>query len=307
MGELSNIFTVEMLFATLRMAIPIALAAIGGTICERSGVVNLGLEGMMLMGAFGGVLGSHLTGNPWLGVLLAVIISGLMGLLHAVLCITFRTNQTVSGVGINILALGLTAVLTRTVWGSEGLSGFVERLPTITVPGLSAIPGVGRFFTDQSPFLYLSIAITALAWFVFYKTKVGLRLRSIGDHPQAAATVGINVKKYRYTAVVISGMLCGLAGAYLSIVLNNLFVTGMTAGRGFMALAANIFGGWNPLGSALASLLFAFAQALRINLRLDIPDQFIQMLPYILTLLVLVAVARRAKAPQAMGRMEDED
>ncbi|MCL2580025.1 MAG: ABC transporter permease [Oscillospiraceae bacterium] len=305
MENLSHILSADMLFMTLRLAIPIGLAAIGGTICERSGIVNLGLEGMMLMGAFGGVLGSHITGNPWLGIVFAVFIAGAMGLIHAVLCIHYRTSQTVSGVGINILAGGLTVVLTRAVWQVDGRSGAVERIPTVTIPGLSDIPALGALFTGQSPYVYLTVAIAVAAWFVFYKTKVGLRLRAIGDHPQAAAAAGVNVKRYRYAAVITSGMLCGLAGAYLSIVHSNMFINDMVAGRGFMALAANIFGGWNPIGSILASIVFAFAQAMRITLALDIPDQFIQMFPYILTLLVLIAAGRKARGPEALGRMED--
>lgn len=305
MENLSYLFSFDMLLTTLRLAIPIGLAAIGGTICEHSGIINLGIEGMMLFGAFAGVLGTHLTGSPWLGVLTAVLVGGLTGLLHAVLCIRFRTNQSVSGVGINILAAGLTIVLARAVWKTDGISGTVEQLPSVTLPGFDRIPVIGRLFFNQSPYLYLTLFIVAVCWFIMYKTKIGLRLRSIGDHPQASATVGINVKQYRYVAVVCCGMLCGLGGAYLSIVQNNLFVNNMVAGRGFMALAANIFGGWNPLGSFLASLVFAFAQAIRINLSLEIPDQFLQMLPYVLTLLVLIGVGRRTKGPEALGDMGD--
>ena len=305
MDNLEYLFSFDMVLSTLRLAIPLALAAIGGTICERSGIINLGIEGMMLMGAFGGVLGTHLFQNPWLGTIVAVLIGGLFGLLHAVLCIRFRTNQSVSGVGINIFAAGLTVVLARVIWNTDGISGTVQQVPLISIPILKDIPVIGRLFADQSPYLYLTVAIVIAAWFFMYRAKVGLRLRAIGDHPQAASTVGINVKMYRYAAVTICGMLCGLAGAYLSIVQNNLFVNNMVAGRGFMALAANIFGGWNPVGSFLASLVFAFAQAIRINLSINIPDQFLQMLPYILTLLVLVGVGRKVKGPEAAGEMGD--
>lgn len=305
MDNLGYLLSFDMILTTIRLAIPIGLAAIGGTICERGGIVNLGIEGMMLFGAFGGVLGTHLTGSPWLGVLMAVAIGGLVGLLHAVLCIKYKTNQSVSGVGINILATGLTVVLTRAVWDTDGISGTVTQLPTGSVPVLKDIPVIGRLFENQSPYLLITVVIVAAAWFMMYKTKIGLRLRAIGDHPQAAATVGINVKLYRYMAVVICGMLCGLGGAYLSIVQNSMFVNNMVAGRGFMALAANIFGGWNPLGSFLASLVFAFAQAIRINLSINIPDQFVQMLPYVLTLLVLIGVGRKVKGPEALGNISE--
>jgi len=305
MDNLQYIFSFNIVLTTLRFAIPLTLAAVGATICERSGIINLGVEGMMLVGAFGGVLGTHLTGSPWLGVLFSIFCGGLIALLHAMLSIRYRTNQTVSGVGINILSVGLTVVLTRVVWGTDGISGTVKQLGTMSIPLLKDIPVLGALFSDQSPFLYLTLIIVFAAWFFMYRTKAGLRLRAIGDHPRAAATVGINVRKYRYFAVVACGMLCGMAGAYLSIVQNNLFVNNMVAGRGFIALAANIFGGWNPLGSFLASLLFAFAQALRINLSLPIPDQFVQMVPYALTLIVLVVVGRKAKAPEASGELLD--
>lgn len=305
MENLSYLFSFDMLMTILRLAIPIGLAAIGGTICERSGIINLGIEGMMLLGAFGGVLGTYLTNNPWIGVLMAIFVGGLIGLLHAVLCIKFKTNQSVSGVGINILATGLTVVLTRAVWKTDGISGQVAQLPSITIPVLKDIPFIGRIFVNQSPYLFITIAIVAISWFVMYKTKMGLRLRAIGDHPKAAETVGINVKKYRYAAVIICGMLCGLGGAYLSIVQNNRFINNMVAGRGFMALAANIFGGWNPLGSFLASIVFAFAQAVRIKLSINIPDQFVQMLPYVITLLVLVGIGGKSKGPEALGDMSD--
>ena len=305
MDNLQYIFSFNIVLTTLRFAIPLTLASVGATICERSGIINLGVEGMMLIGAFGGVLGTHLTGNPWLGVLFSIACGGLIALVHAVLSIRYHTNQTVSGVGINILSVGLTVVLTRVVWGTDGISGTVTQLGTMSIPLLKDIHVVGALFADQSPFLYLTLFIVFAAWFFLYRTKAGLHLRAIGDHPRAAATVGINVRKYRYVAVVVCGMLCGMAGAYLSIVQNNLFVNNMVAGRGFIALAANIFGGWNPLGSFLASLLFAFAQALRINLSLPIPDQFVQMVPYALTLIVLVVVGRKAKAPEASGELID--
>lgn len=305
MDNMEYLFSFNIVLTTLRFAIPLTLAAIGATLCERSGVINLGVEGMMLIGAFGGVLGTYISGSPWFGVLFAILTGALMGLVHAVLSIRYKTNQTVSGVGINILAQGLTVVLARVVWKTDGITGSVEQLPNMSIPLLKDIPVLGALFKDQSPFLYLMLLIVFSTWFFMYKIKGGLRLRAIGDHPQAASTAGINVKKYRYIAVTVCGMLCGMAGAYLSIVQNNLFVNNMVAGRGFMALAANIFGGWNPLGSFLASLLFAFAQAIRINLSLPIPDQFVQMMPYVLTLLVLVGVGRKAKGPEALGELID--
>ena len=305
MEILESIFTMNMLMATIRMAVPLVLASIGGVLCERSGIINLGIEGMMLMGSFGAVVGVHYTGSPWMGVLFGVLVGGLFGLLHAVLCIKFRTNQSVSGVGINIFASGLTIVLCRAIWDSDGSSGTVEQVANMSIPVLNKIPVVGQLFDNQSPFLYITAIIVAVSWYVMYKTNVGLRLRTIGDHPKAAATAGVNVTKYRYVCVILCGMLCGLAGAYLSIVQSNLFVKEMVAGRGFMALAATIFGGWNPAGSLLASLLFAFAQALRINVEMALPQRILQMVPYLLTLVVLIGFGRRVQGPKAAGDIKD--
>ena len=276
MENLAHLFSMDMVMVTLRMAIPLILASIGSVICERSGIINLGIEGMMLMGAIGAVMGTAFTSLPWLGVALAIIMGGLFGLLHAVLCIKYHTNQAVSGVGINIFA-----------------------------SGLSKIPVLGALFTNQSPYLYITLFIVFISWYIMFKTKAGLRLRTIGDHPKAAATAGVNVKKYRYVSVILCGMLCGLAGSYLSIVQSNLFVKEMVAGRGYIALAATIFGGWNPLGSFFASLLFAFSQAIRIIMEFDIPEQFLQMLPYVLTMIVLVLAGGKSKGPQASGDIKD--
>lgn len=301
---LAHILTWSLIPLTLRLAIPIALGAIGGTFSERSGVMNLGLEGMMLMGAFGGVLGAQLTGSPWMGVFFALLIGAITGGIFAILAIRFKANQTVCGVGINILASGFTTVMVKQVWGKEGMSGQINHLDNITIPGLSNIPLIRGAFTDQSPYLYFTILVVILSWVIMYKSKIGLRLRAIGDNPRAAGTAGIPVKKYRYAFVIISGMLAALGGSYLSIVQNSLFVQDMVAGRGYMALAANIFGGWNPLGSFVASMLFAFAQALRFNLGgFGVPDQFIQMMPYLFTLIILIVFRRRTRAPEALGEV----
>lgn len=305
MNSLEYVFSIHMLLSTLRLAIPLTLASIGSVICERSGIINLGIEGMMLAGAFGAVLGTHAFGSPWLGMLTAIVIGGIFGLLHALLCIRYRTNQAVSGVGINIFASGITIVLCQVVWNKEGLSGEVAQIPTVTIPFLSEIPVIGELFKNQSPYLFFTIVIVVVSWYMMYRTKIGLRLRTIGDNSKAAATAGVNVTKYRYTAVIVCGMLCGLAGSFLSIVQSNLFVKEMVAGRGYIALAATIFGGWNPLGSFFASLLFAFSQALRIHIDLDIPEQFLQMLPYLLTMIVLIIAGRKVKGPQESGDIKD--
>lgn len=301
-----EIFSMAMLLSTIRMAIPLIFGSVGGTLCERSGIVNLGIEGMMLAGAFGAVAGTHITGSPWLGIVAALAAGGLFGFIHAVLCVKFKTNQSVSGIGINIFVGGLTVVLTRAIWNTDGLSGKVNKLPVFSIPVLKDIPYLGQLFNKQSPYLLFALIVVAAAWYILYKTKIGLHLRAIGDHPQAAESVGINVKRYRYGAVTLCGMLCGMGGAYLSIVQNTMFVQNMVAGRGYMALAAMIFGGWNPLGAALGCLIFAFAQSVRIQLDIPVPDQILQMLPYLITLLVLVFAGRNRKGPEASGVIEDE-
>ena len=293
MDNLTYLFSADMLSSALRLSVPLAMAAVGATICERSGVINLGIEGMMLLGAFSGVLGIHLTGSPMMGVAFALLAGALSGLLYAVLVLRYNANQSVSGIGLNIFAGGLTVVLTRAVWKRDGLSGSIQQLKGITVPGLSDIPVIGLLFKNQSLYFYLMILIVIAAWWFLYRTKQGLRLRAIGAHAEAASTVGIPVTKYRYIAIIVCGMLCALGGSYLSIVQNNRFVSDMVAGRGFMALAANIFGGANPIGSWAASFIFAFAQAVRINLDVQIPEQFLQMLPYALTLFVLFIIGLR--------------
>ena len=305
MDNLEHLISMNMLLATLRMAVPLILASIGSVICERSGIINLGIEGMMLSGALGAVIGTSVFHSPWMGTLSAILMGGAFGLIHAVLCIRYHTNQAVSGVGINIFASGLTIVLCKAIWDKEGLSGEVAQIPAVTIPFLYKLPVIGPLFENQSPYLYITIVIVMVSWYMMYRTKAGLRLRTIGDHPQAAAAAGIDVVRYRYIAVVICGMLCGLSGSFLSIVQSNLFVKEMVAGRGYIARAATIFGGWNPLGSFLASLLFAFSQALRITLDFDIPEQFLQMLPYLLTMLVLIIAGGKAKGPQASGDIHD--
>jgi len=287
-----------------QLSIPIALAAIAATISERLGVINLGIEGQMLVGAFAAVVGSHLTGSPVIGILFGMIAGGVFGLLHVTVCVKLRSNQAVCGVAINLLALGLTDFLTTLIWGTK-ISALVTRLPNVTVPLLERIPIAGVFFRNQTVFFYLLPLIVAAAYIFFYKTRWGLRVMAIGHNPQAALSAGINVVKYRYVGLMIAGVLAGLGGAYLSVAFNNAFVSDMVAGRGFMGIASNIFGGWNPLGSFLASFLFAFAQSLRYYVAgAVVPTQITQMLPYAITLIVLIAVKKRSRAPEAMGVLE---
>lgn len=294
-----DIINVGLFAAAIRMATPIALAALGGIFSERVGVVNIGLEGMMLMGAFSGVIVSYYTANPWLGVFGAIVVGGLLGLIHAFLTVTLKGDQIVSGTGINILALGFTAYASEVVWGSRGASDSVASLGVIDLPILGDIPIIGDIISSHTPLVYIMIIIVILMQILLFKTPFGLRLRAVGEHPAAADTAGINVFRMKYLGLVASGMLAGLGGVFLSLAHLSIFSWGMTGGRGFIALAAMIFGGWMPLGAFGASLLFGLTDALQMRLQSMgiLPPQIILMLPYVITVIVLAGVVGKAKPP----------
>jgi len=299
MVEVIEIINVGLFAAALRMATPVAFAALGGIFSERVGIVNIALEGMMLTGAFTGVAVCFFSGNAWLGVLAAVLAGGLLGLLHALLTVKFVGNQIVSGTGINIFALGFTAYMCQIIWGSRGASQSVQGLSVISIPLLKDIPILGGILGSHTPLVYLMLIVTVISYIVLFKTPVGLRIRAVGEHPSAADTAGINVYKTKYICVIVSGMLAGLGGAFLSLGHLSLFALGMTGGRGFIALAAMILGGWKPLTAFGASLLFGFADALQMNLQgLGLlPSQIILTIPYVLTIIVLAGVVRKTIPP----------
>lgn len=305
---MTAIVDTELINSTFRVSTPLVLAALGGLLSERSGVVNIALEGMMLMGAFFGMLGSYLTGNPWLGVMLGTLVGGLMGYVHAALTQRMRMNHIVSGVALNILALGTTTFLLRRIFQHAGGSPSVNSLPVWSMGPLAKIPVIGAVVGDQNPLFYIAVIITICMSFVLFRTPYGLRLRATGEHPEAAQSVGIRVTRIRYLAVVVSGLLGGLSGVYLSLGQLNMFTEGMSGGRGFIALAAVIFGKWTPYGAAGAALFFGFFDALQMRLQvtpihgLRIPSEFMLMLPYILTLIALAGVVGRATPPAALGR-----
>jgi simple sugar transport system permease protein len=285
---------------TLRIAIPYLLAAAGGVISERAGLIGLTLEGYMLGGAFAAAVGSYYAGAPWIGVLCAVVAGALLALLYAVSAIRFRADQVVVGIAINLLAIGLTRFFLRLIFDSSSNS---PRVPGFQVTG----SGTGFIALVQNPLVWVGIlAIPAVAW-LLYRTPFGLRVRAVGEHPEAAASVGIPVARVRYLAVVLSGMLAGLGGAYLALDQHQ-FTDGMTAGRGFIALAATIFGRWDPLRAGLACLLFAAAETLQIQLQGSqaIPSQFVEMIPYLLTIIALAGVVGRAVPPAALGKTTTE-
>lgn len=299
MTEIFDLITVGLFASAIRMATPIAFAALGGIFSERAGIINIGLEGMMLTCAFSAVATTHFLGNPWLGVLVALLIGALLGLLHGLITIKFAGNQIVSGTGINILALGLTAFMSQVIWGSRGASDAVQGIDPISIPIIKDIPIIGGIIGVHSPLVYILIISVAISYIILFKTPFGLRIRAVGEHPAAADTAGVNVFKTKYYCLIISGILTGFGGAFLSLGHLNLFAWGMTGGRGFIALAAMIFGGWMPLGAFGASLLFGFSDALQMRLQTlgVLPPQIILTIPYILTIIVLAGVIGRVTPP----------
>ena len=297
-----------LLAAMLRYATPLAFASLGGLFSERSGVVNIGLEGMMLTGAFFAVWGSDVTGSWQLGLAIAIVAGGLMALLHAFFSITLRADQIVGGTAINFIALGLTTYLLIKIYGDDGTPTDLQTIPNVHLGFLDGIPGIGSFLEDVfgrlNLMIWVAIALVVVTWVVVFKTPAGLRIRSVGEHPRAADTVGINVYAIRYGAVTLSGMLAAAGGAYLSLAFVGSFEDNMTAGRGFIALAALIFGNWRPFGAAIACLLFGFSSALAKALQeysLSVSVLF-EALPYVLTLIAVAGVIGRSIPPASVGR-----
>jgi general nucleoside transport system permease protein len=281
-----DIFNYALIASTIRLSTPLILAALGGLYSERGGVINIALEGMMLAGAFTAAAVTVFTHSPWAGLLAAVIAGLVVAALHAVVTINYRANQVVSGAAINILFLGVPALLSGALFESTG-----------------ATPQLPRDQTMPNTLVYLAFILVAVTAYVIYRTRFGLRLRAVGENPEAAMAAGVSVTRMRYAGVLISGALAALGGAYLSIGQSSLFTRNMTAGRGFIALAALIFGKWDPVGALLACLFFGFAEAVAIRMQgtIDIPNQFIQMIPYVLTMVVLAGWIGRATPPKALG------
>lgn len=287
------------LAAAVRISVPYALAAMGAAISERGGVICIALEGIMLMGALGYTVGAHLTGNPWSGVGAALLAGLLMAWLHAETTVRFRADQITSGLGLNLLAAGLSRLVLVQVFHSSSNSSRVVGLPQWNVPGLGELPGVGALF--GSPLVLATIALVFLVHRLLFRTVFGLRLRATGERPEAPATLGLSVTRIRFAGVLLCGLLAGLAGAYLASEQHS-FTDGMTGGRGYIAMAAMIVGKWNPVGAAAACLMFGAAEALQIRLQGSaFPSELLQALPYVVTMLVLAGFIGRAVAPRADG------
>jgi len=288
-----DIFRLAILLSTIRLATPLLLAALGGLLSERSGVINIALEGLMLAGAFTGAAVTHYAGSPWIGLLGGIAAGIFIASVHAIACIRFDSDQVVTGTAINILMLGIPTLLSGALFGTTG--------STPQIPRTHLIP--------NAPIL-IAFALVPLTWYVLYRTPFGLRLRAAGESPEAADTAGISVARIRYAAVLLSGALAAIGGAYLSIGQSSLFTRNMTSGRGYIALAAVIFGKWRPVQTMLACLLFGFAEAAAIQMQGVIPHvrvEYIQIIPYVLTMVVLAGFIGTSRAPRALGRPYEKE
>jgi ABC-type uncharacterized transport system permease subunit len=298
-----SVFTLSLVFSTIRLATPLVWAAIGGLYAERSGVINVALEGLMLAGAFTAAAVTFYTHSPWAGLGAAMLAGALVASVLAVACIRFKANEVVTGTGINILLVGLPAVLSGALFLSSG--------STPQIPREELIPSLSQL----SVLSLLAFLVVIGTWYALSRTPFGLRLRSVGENPEAADAAGVPVNRIRYAGVLLSGILAGVGGAYLSIGQSSLFTRNMTAGRGFIALAALIFGKWRPVPTMLACLLFGFADALTIQMQgvaklpsgEDVPVQFIQMTPYVVTIVVLAGFIGQSRAPGALGVPYDKE
>ncbi len=303
---LAKLFSLDVFASTFRIATPLILAALGGCMSERSGVINIGLEGMMLMGAFTAVVGSFFFG-PWVGLLMGLLAGGIMGLMHAFMSVTIGANQVISATAINIIAVGIPNILIPVIWpGHFGISPTVGVIKDISIPGISSIPVIGHVIGHQNPVVYAALILVPVVHILLFRTRLGLRIRSVGEHPRAADTLGVNVYMMRYVAVTMSGLLAGLGGAFLSICYQSQFSSSMTAGRGFIGLAAMIFGRWSPRGALLACLLFGFADAFQAGAQaagVGIPPDLMLAFPYVITLIALVGLfGKTAVSPAANGK-----
>jgi general nucleoside transport system permease protein len=294
-----------MLQSTLLRSVPLTFGALSGVLCERSGVINIGIEGMLLSGAFAGAVIGSVANSLWAGLIAGALVGGLVGALLAVLSIRYLVDQIVAGTVINILALGLTSYLTDQLLQQNQALNNPGRFQNIEIPLLAKIPLIGPVLFDNNIFVYLMYFIVAATYVGLFRTRWGLRVRAVGEHPRAADTVGIRVLFTRYRNVILGGMVAGIGGAYFTLGNVGRFEEGMTAGRGFIGLAAMIFGRWNPIGALGAALIFGFADSLQVKLNIlqvGIPTEFLAMAPYLVTILIVAGAAHRVRPPAADGK-----
>ena len=309
---IKSVFTLSLIYSTIRISISIIFGGMGEMITERSGVLNIGVEGIMLMGAWAAAIGSYYTGNAWFGLLAAVGVSLLIGLLFAFMVITLKSNQAISGLATFLLCVGLSGFLLQIIFEHGGNSPSVNTLPIIHLNFLEKIPVLNKIFNDQSVLMYPALLLPILLYVIFYYTPWGTWLRAAGENPKALAVVGINPIAVRYIAVLAGALLDGIGGAYLSISQTSLFSENMVAGRGFIALAAVIFGNVKPRGVFLACAFFGFMDALQITLQTVVPDyvvprEIFQAMPYVLTVLILAGFIKRSGGPADIGHAYEKE
>ncbi|GAA4294116.1 ABC transporter permease [Anaerocolumna aminovalerica] len=303
---LSNIFTlgflVSLLASTIRLATPILVPALGQIFTQKAGILNLGVEGTMTIGAVSGFSVAYLTGNLWIGILGGIIFGMLWSLLMACLSITMKANQVIAGIGLNILGAGVAVYAYRVIFGIQKLPPQVETFSIINIPLLSDIPIIGPIFFQHNILVYLGFLLVPITWFVLEKTTFGLKIKAVGEHPRAADSKGISVAKIRYSAVLIGGAYAGAAGAFMTIAYLNQFTEAIIGGRGYIAISVVIFSRFIPKRSMLGALLFGFASALQMRLQalgINIANQLLLMLPYIMTVLALILASKKSEIPSA--------
>ena len=304
-GSPNDVPLVRVIGGSVLLAVPIVFGALGGVIGERVGVVNIAIEGQLLAGAFCAAVAGSVTGSPWAGVVAAVVAGVLVSLVLGVFTITYKVNQVIVGVVLNVLVIGVTSFLYSQVLVANPELNSTTRFSNVAIPGLSHIPVVGPSLFNQSLIVYLMYLVVPGVWYALYRTRWGLRVRAVGEHPKAADTVGIKVERTRYLALMVAGAIAGIGGAFYTVVSVSSFGKEMTAGAGFIALAAVIFGKWDPVRAALAALLFGFASNLEGALSIvgaPVPSQFMLMLPYVVTLLAVAGLVGRSRAPAATGQ-----
>lgn len=295
------------LISTLRMSVPYILASTGANFASRVGVSDLGCEGMMIAGSFFSVLGSYLTNSPWLGLLFGILAGMIFALIHGGLHITFKVIGAISGVSINLLAAAITPLFLKLVWNSESMSPAVPAFEALSDSWINNIPIVGSYLGGQNIIFYVALAIVLISYIFLFKTKQGLRTRMVGEDPVAAHSIGINTTKTKYMGVLACGALAGLGGAYLSIGQMNMFIDGITSGRGYICMVINAIGGYNPIGSVLGSVFFAFFESLRSAIQSTVINpNFLMMLPYVMTLILIVACSRNRLPPAGVGKHYDD-
>lgn len=298
-------FVTNLLLATVRMAVPLIFIATAELYSERAGMVNIGLEGLAAIGSLVGFLMCYITGSAWIGILCGALAGILVNMIYAFATVTLCANHTVYGMAINIFAPALASFINRIYFGAGSQLNQIKLMDTVNIPGLKDIPFIGSLLFNQTPMVYLAFALVIFTSIFFNRTKAGLNYKSVGEHPKAAATLGIPVIRIKYLSCVICGALCGIGGAYLTTCYSNTFTEGNIAGRGFIGLAAVIFGRWSAVGVMLACLFFGFCDALQIRLQvmsIGIPYQFFQMIPYVATIVVLAAIGAKKAGPKSSGQ-----